>query len=63
VMIVVTWCGAVGRVQLAGGEETLAPSSKAGPQPVWVVVVTSTKGHGFGLAYKVTDFVRRSVVA
>ena len=62
-MIVLTWCGAVGRVQLAGGEVYLASSSKACPQPVWVIVVASTKGHGFGLAYKVTDFVRRSVVA
>jgi len=63
VMIVVTWRGAVGRIQLAVGEVNLASSSKACPQPVWVVVVASTKGHRFGLAYKVTDFVRRSVVA
>ena len=62
-VIVVTWCGAVGCVQLVGGEGNLAPSTKAGPQPVWVVVVASTQGHRFGLAYKVTDFVRRSVVA
>ena len=62
-MIVVAWCGAVGRVQLAEGEVNLASSSKACPQPVWVVVVASTKGHGFGFANKVTDFVRRSVVA
>ena len=30
-MIVVIWYGAVGRVQLGGGEVYLAPSSKAGP--------------------------------
>jgi hypothetical protein len=62
-MIVLTWCGAVGRVQLAGDVVNLASSSKPRPQPVWVVVVASTKGHWFGLAYKVPDFVRRSVVA
>jgi hypothetical protein len=62
-MFVVTWCGAVGRGQLAGGEVNLASSSKACPEPVWVVVVASTKGHGFRLANKVTDFMRRSVVA
>jgi hypothetical protein len=57
VMIVVTLCGAAVCVQPAAGEENLAPSPEAGPEPVWVVVVASTQGRGFGLAYKVTDFV------
>jgi hypothetical protein len=56
-VIVSTWCGAVGCVQLAGDVGDLAPSSKAGPQPVWVIMVASTQGHRFGLAYKVTYFV------